>query len=150
MRWCLYVCSHILSPKVVNELQLNLVLEVHTKGCSENLILLVQSNSCFARSLKGSLYILSKVTHCKGIAKWSKTYEVVSKSFRTGRLEREQQMIQLSATSLVSFATVTLSVASQRVFIVVVYFVMTQSGNFWIHAPKFRQDIWNFSDTGNS
>jgi hypothetical protein len=26
-----------------------------------------------------------------------------------------------------------LCVASQRVFIVVVYFVMTQSGNFWIH-----------------
>jgi len=34
----------------------------------------------------------------------------------------------------VSFATVTLCVASQRVFIVTaVYFVMTQSGNFWIH-----------------
>jgi len=34
----------------------------------------------------------------------------------------------------VSFAAITLCVASQRVFIVVsVYFVMTQSGNFWIH-----------------
>jgi len=34
----------------------------------------------------------------------------------------------------VSFTTITLCVASQRVFIVVsVYFVMTQSGNFWIH-----------------
>jgi hypothetical protein len=35
----------------------------------------------------------------------------------------------------VSFAAITLSVASQRVFIVVVviYFVMTQSGNFWTH-----------------
>jgi hypothetical protein len=33
--------------------------------------------------------------------------------------------------SLVSFAAITLCVASQRVFIVVsVYFVMTQSGNF--------------------
>jgi hypothetical protein len=52
-------------------------------------------------------------------------YEGVSKSFRTGRLERELQMVQLSATrfsciatlwvSLVSFATVTLCVASQRV-----------------------------------
>jgi hypothetical protein len=72
--------------------------------------------------------------------------ERVSKSFPTGRLERELQMVQLSATgcsciailwdSLVSFATITLCVASQRVFIVVVvvfYFVMTQSGNFWIH-----------------
>jgi hypothetical protein len=53
-------------------------------------------------------------------------------------------MVQLSATrctyiailwaSLVSFAAITLCVASQRVFvIVVVYFVMTQSGNFWIY-----------------
>jgi hypothetical protein len=35
----------------------------------------------------------------------------------------------------VSFATITLCVASQRVFIVivVVYFIMTQSGNFWIY-----------------
>jgi hypothetical protein len=33
----------------------------------------------------------------------------------------------------VSFAAITLCVASQRVFIVVVYFVMTQSGKFWIH-----------------
>jgi hypothetical protein len=33
----------------------------------------------------------------------------------------------------VSFAAITLCVVSQRVFIVVVYFVMTQSGNFWIH-----------------
>jgi hypothetical protein len=35
----------------------------------------------------------------------------------------------------VSFAGITLCVASQRVLIfvvVVVYFVMTQSGNFWI------------------
>jgi hypothetical protein len=34
----------------------------------------------------------------------------------------------------VTFAVIILCVASQRVFIVVsVYFVMTQSGNFWIH-----------------
>jgi hypothetical protein len=32
----------------------------------------------------------------------------------------------------VSIAAITLCVASQRVFIVV-YFVMTQFGNFWIH-----------------
>jgi hypothetical protein len=33
----------------------------------------------------------------------------------------------------VSFAAITLCVSSQRVFIIiVVYFVMTQSGNFWI------------------
>jgi hypothetical protein len=61
-------------------------------------------------------------------------YEGVSKSFRTGRLERELQMVQLSATrcscivilrvSVVSFAAITLYVASQRVFVVVVYFVI--------------------------
>jgi hypothetical protein len=61
-------------------------------------------------------------------------YEGVSKSFRTGRLERELQMLQLSATrcsciailwvSLVSFAAIILCVDSQRVFIVVVYFVI--------------------------
>jgi hypothetical protein len=33
----------------------------------------------------------------------------------------------------VSFATIIICVASQQVFIVVVYFIMTQSGNFWIH-----------------
>jgi hypothetical protein len=62
-------------------------------------------------------------------------YEDVSKSFRTGRLERELQMVQLSATkcscipilwvSLVSFAATALFVASQRVFIdVSIYFVI--------------------------
>jgi hypothetical protein len=33
----------------------------------------------------------------------------------------------------VSFTARILRVASQRVFIIVVYFVMTHSGNFWIH-----------------
>jgi hypothetical protein len=71
-------------------------------------------------------------------------YMRVSRSFRTGLLERELQMVELSATrcsciatlwvSLVSFAAINICVASQRVFIVVVvYFVTTQSGNFWIH-----------------
>jgi hypothetical protein len=55
------------------------------------------------------------------------------KIFLTGRLERELQMVQLSATrcsciailwvSLVSFAAITLCFASQRVFIVVVFVV---------------------------
>jgi hypothetical protein len=64
---------------------------------------------------------------------WS--YEGVSKSFRTGRLERELQIVQLSATrcsciailwvSLVSFTAITLCIASQWVFIVVsIYFVI--------------------------
>jgi hypothetical protein len=70
-------------------------------------------------------------------------YEGVSRSFRTGRLERELQMVQLSAVrcsciailwvSLASFAAITLCVASQRVYIVIS--LSTQSGNFWIHPP---------------
>jgi len=61
-------------------------------------------------------------------------YDGVSKSFLTACLKRELQMVQLSATryscvtilwvSLVSFATITFCVASQWVFIVVVYFVI--------------------------
>jgi hypothetical protein len=40
----------------------------------------------------------------------------------------------------VSFAAITLCVASQRVFIVVrLYIVVTQSGNFWIH-PRSCKD----------
>jgi hypothetical protein len=64
----------------------------------------------------------------------SLAYEGVTKSLRTGHLEREIQMVQLSATrcscvailwvSLVSFAAITLCVASQRVFIAVVYFII--------------------------
>jgi hypothetical protein len=59
-------------------------------------------------------------------------YEGVSKSFQTGHLEQELQMIQLSATgcsciailwvSLMSHVAITLCVASQKV--VVVYFVI--------------------------
>jgi hypothetical protein len=57
------------------------------------------------------------------------TYKGVSKTFRTGCLERELYMVQLSATrcsciailwvSLMSFAAITLCLDSQRVFIVV-------------------------------
>jgi len=56
-------------------------------------------------------------------------YEAVSKNSRTGSLEQELQMVQLPATrcsfiailwaNLVSFAAITLCVASQRVSIVV-------------------------------
>jgi hypothetical protein len=52
-------------------------------------------------------------------------------------------MVQVSATrcsciaivcvSLMSFAAITLCVASQLESIVVIHFIMTQSGNFWIH-----------------
>jgi len=61
-------------------------------------------------------------------------YEGVSESFRTGHMEQELQIIQLSATrcsciailhvSLVSFATINLCVASQVLIVVTVYFVI--------------------------
>jgi hypothetical protein len=68
------------------------------------------------------------------------TYDGVSKILRTGHLERELQMIQLSVTrcsciaimwvSLASIAAITLGVASQLVFIVVVYFVKLSPETF--------------------
>jgi hypothetical protein len=80
---------------------------------------------------------------------WS--LEGVSKTSRTGRRERELQMEQLSdirfsciailRVSPVSFAAITLCVASQRVFVVVVNSLSTQSGKFWIHP---RMGDWKF------
>jgi hypothetical protein len=71
------------------------------------------------KKFKGSLSCSHTNTH---------THEGVSKSFRSGRLEWELQMVQLSTTRcsciaslwvrLVSCAAITLCVASQRVFIV--------------------------------
>jgi hypothetical protein len=73
------------------------------------------------------------VDHLKRVHLCDLAYEGVSKSFRTGHLVRELQMVQLSVTrcsciailrvSLVNFATITLCVAF-RVFIVLVYFVI--------------------------
>jgi hypothetical protein len=89
----------------------------------------------------------------------SSTYNIrgVSKSSRTGHLEPELQMVQLSAircsciailwVTLVSFVAITLRVASQRVFIVV-YLVMTQSGNFWIH-PHIAQISYSYFNREN-
>jgi hypothetical protein len=77
-------------------------------------------------------------------------YEGVSKSFRTDRLERELQMVQLSATrcsciailwvSLVSFASITLCVASERVFVVVFFFV--------IHSIRKLLDTPSYTSVG--
>jgi hypothetical protein len=44
----------------------------------------------------------------------------------------------------VSFAAITLCVVSQRVFIVV-YFAMTQSGNFWIYLRMLSFTVLYFS-----
>jgi hypothetical protein len=74
-------------------------------------------------------------------------YEGVSKNFRTTRLERELQMVQLSAircsciailwVSLVSFASINLCVASQQVFIVV-YFVI-DSVRKLLDTPSYEE-----------
>jgi hypothetical protein len=79
-------------------------------------------------------------------------YEGVSQILRTGHLERELQMVQLSATrcsyiailrvSPVSSAAITLHVASQRIIPKVsVYFVLIQSGNFWIHPHTYDREF---------
>jgi hypothetical protein len=85
---------------------------------------------------------------------WNKTrYEGASKSFRTGRLEREMQMVQLPATrcsciailwvSLVNYTAITLCVASERVSIVVVYFVI-DSVRKLLDIPSYI--IWTDED----
>jgi hypothetical protein len=64
-----------------------------------------------------------------GLASWNKNCKLYS-SLPLGAV-----VWLFCWVSPVSFAAMTLYVASQQVFIVVVviYFVMTQSGNFWIH-----------------
>jgi hypothetical protein len=74
-------------------------------------------------------------------------YEGVSKSFRTGRLERELQVLQLLATmcsciailwvSPVSFAAVTLCVASQWVLIFVIVYVVIDSIRQLLVTPSY-------------
>jgi hypothetical protein len=81
--------------------------------------------------------IINFAVHCFSLfqAQLYLTYDGLSKRSRTSRLELELLIVQLSATtcsyiailwvSLVSFASITLCVASRRVFIVVsVYFVI--------------------------
>jgi len=68
-------------------------------------------------------------------------YAGVSKSFRTGCLELELQMVKLPATrcscSLVSFAAVTLRVAS-RVFIVVSVHFFIDSVRKLLDTPSYK------------
>jgi len=107
--------------------------------------------NCNRRRLPGSSFIKLQ-------------YESVSKSFRTGCLERELQMVQLPATrcnciailwvSLVSFVTITLSVASQRViifvvasqrgFIFVVVYCVIDSVRKHLDTPSycFKESFW--------
>jgi hypothetical protein len=74
-------------------------------------------------------------------------YESVSRSFRTGFLERELHMVYLSATrcsciailwaNLVSFVAITLRVASQRLFIVVVVYFVIDSVRKLLDTPSY-------------
>jgi hypothetical protein len=92
------------------------------------------NTKCISNTCKSADLLLFCRANC--------TYKGVSKSLWTGHLGQELQMVQLSATrcssiaimwiSLVSFSAITLCVASQQVFIVVIS-LSTQSGNFWIH-----------------
>jgi hypothetical protein len=78
------------------------------------------------------------------------SYEGVSKSFRTGRPAQELHMVQLSATrrsciailwvTLVSFAAITICVASEWVFIDVVYFVI-DSVRKLVDTPSYVSSI---------
>jgi hypothetical protein len=83
----------------------------------------------------GRRFMIILTNICQAATCFIQKYEGVSKSFRTGSLERELQMVQLSATkcscitilwvSLVSFAAITLCFAPQRVIPKVsVYFVI--------------------------
>jgi hypothetical protein len=103
----------------------------------------------------------SAPTVCFGIWRWhSPTAEVmthllhlqttcegVSKSFRTGRLERELRMVQLSATkcscmvilwiSLVTFSAITLWVTPQRLFIFVSVYFVIDSVRELLNTPSY-------------
>jgi hypothetical protein len=92
-------------------------------------------NVSFIQDIRSSYNATETFSHAIWRILYYGPYEGVSISFRTGRLERELQMVQPCATrcsciailwvSLVSFAAITLCVASQRVMPKVsVYFVI--------------------------
>jgi hypothetical protein len=97
--------------------------------------IILPSNNKLLRIMKctNEKYPLRNITSIFNIDSIGR-YAAVSKSFRTGRLEQELQVVQLSVTrcsciailcvSLVSFASITLCVAAQQVFIVIVDFVI--------------------------
>jgi hypothetical protein len=69
------------------------------------------------------------------------TYECVSKSFRTGGLQRELQMVQLFATRCSCIAVLSVSLVSfaepfvllLREYLLLFIQLSTESGNFWTH-----------------
>jgi hypothetical protein len=110
--------------------------------------------SCNEESLNFVCPLTSDIVHLvRSFVRWlvgwlvGCTYEEVSKSFRTGRLERELQMVQLSATrcsciaiscvSLVSFASITLYVASQRVIPKASVYLVIDSVRKLLDTPSY-------------
>jgi hypothetical protein len=99
--------------------------------------------SCF-------FYCLGRViepVQVRGALKHFVTYDGVSISFRTGLLEQELQIVQFSATrssciaillvSVMSFAAISLYVASQRVFIVTVVYFFMNSVRKLLDTPSY-------------
>jgi hypothetical protein len=94
-----------------------------------------------------------------------KIYEAVSRSFRTDRLERETQIVQLSATrcscidilwvSLVSSVAITLCVAPQRVIPKISVYFVIDSVRKLLNTPSYKSinspavlykcETWSFS-----
>jgi hypothetical protein len=104
----------------------------------------IQSTSCHHISRRSILIIFPFMPRFK------KLYKGVSKSFRTGRLERWLHVVQLSATrcscvailwvNLVSFATITICVASQRVRIVVRLYLIIDSVRKLLDTPSYTSN----------
>jgi hypothetical protein len=117
--------------------------DLHTSGCITIFSILVHKK----KNAKGKVVaVLNQVPHHEDVL-GERMYEGVTKSFRTGRLERQMKMVQLSATrcsciailwvSLVSFASITLCVASQRVFIVVNVYSVIDSLRKLLDIPSY-------------
>jgi len=73
------------------------------------------------------------ITHYKYVS--LQIYEGVFKSFRTGCLERELQIVQLSATRCGCIAILWVSLVKVFFFLLQAYISLsTQSGNFLLHT----------------
>jgi hypothetical protein len=87
-------------------------------------------------------------------------YEGVSKSFRTDRLERELQMVQLSATRCGFIAVLWISLVSlppqpfvlllNECLLFLFISLSTQSGRFWIHPRRCPHFGWEHTQGGIS
>jgi hypothetical protein len=143
---CTNIVKYIYTFHIIKYHFISFVLNRNVQGDMRQLCIIIHKQNVYWLNLSlclghsNSVMVtsqLSETSDRKKAVAWiseGNRYEGVSKSFRTGRLERELQMIQLSATrcscismlwvSLVSFVAIALCVASQRVFIVVVVVVV--------------------------